>query len=164
MSIIYEALKKMQDSHKETPGVIMNSPLKAASRKFWLKKQLGLSFIGIALGILLVWLIMNKLTAQHKVYTSAPAIRQKAGIQHQKTASPAPAASAKIATDEKTPNQEMPELILNGIVLSEDGNLALINDQMARVGDEIDGIRIEEITNKQVILTFKDQKIVLENK
>ena len=65
---------------------------------------------------------------------------------------------------EELPVQETPELILNGIVLSADGNLALINEEILKVGDDIRGAKVEEISDKQVSLTFQNQKIILKKK
>ena len=79
----------------------------------------------------------------------------------------APAAVNDLRTQnnqEELPVQETPELILNGIVLSADGNLALINEEILKVGDDIRGAKVEEISDKQVSLTFQNQEIILKKK
>lgn len=66
--------------------------------------------------------------------------------------------------EEKTSDARIRELTLNGILLSQDENLALINDQVVIVGDDIEGAKVEEIANKQVTLSFENQTITLKRK
>lgn len=165
MSIIYEALKKMQGASAAPPPAPAGAPasLKPHPPKSSLKKQTSITFIGIALGILLSWMSMHKLTISSPTQkTAQPKTTQPLRIPSPPPSTAAPAPSN--TPDTQTSRQQMPEFLLNGIVLSEEGNLALINDQITKVGDEIEGAKIEEITNTQVVLDFKNQKILLKNK
>ena len=55
-------------------------------------------------------------------------------------------------------------LVLEGIMISNDNNTALINGQVCIVGDTIEGALIEAINEKEVHLSYQGQKITLKNK
>lgn len=169
MSIIYEALKKTQDSPKgENPAAASASPKepprpKAPPRR----KQASLALAGIALGIFLAWALMNKLAGTSAKNTALSPQAQGQPSERQTLVNPLPPGNSGAPSDTAgahASGQQTPHFILNGIVLSDEGNLALINGQVSKVGDEIEGAKIEEIANKQVVLSFKNQKIVLKNK
>lgn len=158
MSIIYEALKKTQASaegvNKEPGASITNS---AVPKPPHFKKQAILAITGAALGILFTWLITNKLyhPAQSRIEkTEKPA-----------TLNPPPKNKPTLKNPDKAvATKNLPQLLLSGTVLSEDGSIAMINDQICKLGDEIEGAKIVEITAAQVTLSFKNQEIILKNK
>lgn len=145
MSIIYEALKKTQTSpdgiNRQSPAGVKDP---ANPKPSLFKKQAGLSIAGVALGIIFTWLITNRL--------SSPLSPPRNNKPQQK------------ARHTAGPSGVLPQLLLNGIVLSEDGSIAMINDQICKAGDEIEGAKIVEITPSRVTLSFKNQEIVLKNK
>jgi len=157
MSIIYEALKKTQESPE---GVNQQAALPKGKhlpspKAPPLKKQLFLSAAGVALGISFTWVIMNK-----PFVPAAPVLIEKTGQpsplnppRNNKTPGKNPDISAS--------SRGLPHLILNGIVLSEDGSIAMINNQICKAGDEIEGAKIVEITASRVVLSLKNQEIVL---
>lgn len=172
MSIIYEALKKLSPGDAELreskeasvqDGSPQESnppqkliPLSAALKPRAVFLRIALALGGITIGILVTWIIMNKLTAPLNSPTASP-------IKEAQPVHPAlaPPLLAGVGLARRGEVQEAPELILNGIVLSADGNLALINEEIVRVGDDIREAKVEEITDKQVTLTFQGQKIIL---
>lgn len=165
MSIIYEALKKVSRkdndaSHNESnppPGPTSSSALIKSTAK----KKLMLALIGTTLGILVTWLMMDKLTAPF----SPSALLNSHAASPIKEAQPQDTdSSATLNANEKLPAPGAPELILNGIVLSADGNLALINEEILQAGDDIRGAKVQVITDKQVTLTFQNQEIILKKK
>ncbi|MFA5286929.1 MAG: general secretion pathway protein GspB, partial [Candidatus Omnitrophota bacterium] len=60
----------------------------------------------------------------------------------------------------KTPE---PTLALSGIFFQQDKGYALINNQILKVGDTIQGAKVEEINLDKVILEFEGRKITLIN-
>lgn len=58
--------------------------------------------------------------------------------------------------------KKAPVLILNGTLISEDKNLAIINDQIVEVGEEIDGVKILNILSPgQVLVEFEGQEFTI---
>ncbi len=53
---------------------------------------------------------------------------------------------------EAPPPEQPPELQLQMVVLSEHGNVALINGQLYRVGDQLAGGQIDEIRRQEVVV------------
>lgn len=156
MSIIYEALKKTRASPESASReTLPKSKDLINPRPSLFKRQAGLAASGAVLGILFTWIITHKL--------SAP-------IPIGKTQLPPPLNPPKNSkAAQKTPDaagssRALPHLLLNGIVLSEDGNIAMINNQICKAGDEIEGAKIVQITSSQVTLSFRNQEIVLKNR
>ena len=159
MSIIYEALRKIQNSSKGAFRANPNAPLKSVpTRRPSVKKEILFALAGITAGFFAVRLIAEP----RKPPNTAPPALLEAVLT--RPVSARVNAAAPIATHEETHEQKIPELILNGIVLSKDGNLALIQERILKVGDDVEGAVIEEITDKQVVLAFQNQKIVLKTK
>lgn len=167
MSIIYEALKKLsprdielqgskeasaQDgSPQESNPPQKSTPLSAALKPRAVFLRIALALGGVTIGILAAWLATALLNSP-----AASPIREAPAL--------APLLRAGAGLARKSGVQETPELILNGIVLSADGNLALINEEILKVGDDIREAKVEEITDKQVTLTFQNQEIILKKK
>ena len=176
MSIIYEALKKISrkdtnTSHNESnpsPRPTSSSAvIKSAS-----KDKPVLALAGITAVILVIWIMMNKLTAP-STFQKMQAAKQTASAALLHSAAPSPIkeaqpqgsdGSAALSANEKLPAPEAPELMLNGIVLSADGNLALVNGEILQAGDDIQGAKVQVITDKQVTLSFQNQEIILKKK
>jgi len=55
----------------------------------------------------------------------------------------------------------VPHFTLTGILLGSDYSLAVINDNIVREGDEIDGFRVKKVGEKMVILKGEHQEITL---
>ena len=192
MSIIYEALKKMQNGPQDEsnlPPKPTSIPATVKPRTMFLgmRRSFVLALTVITAGILIARLITNKPEGQ-----CLPAGRQGAASDqpegsgwasdsptHSRSHKPTAQSSHKKiypaagttplreqtrSAKEKLSAQETPELILNGIVLSLDGNLALINEEILKVGDDIRGAKVEEIIDQQVTLTLQGKKIILKKR
>lgn len=141
MSIIYEALKKTRESPESASReTLPKSKDLPNPRPSFFKKHAGLAAWGAVLGILFTWVITHKLSA------------------------PKNSKAAQRNPDAAGSSRALPHLLLNGIVLSEDGNIAMINDQICKAGDEIEGAKIVRITSSQVTLGFRNQEIVLKSR
>lgn len=160
MSIIYDALKKTQTNPESASRETLTKGKDLLNPKSSLfKKQAGLAASGAVLGILFTWIIAHRLSAP----AGAPVPIGKTGL-------PLPLSLPKNSkAAQKTPNaagssSALPHLLLNGIVLSKDGNIAMINNQICKAGDEIEGAKIVQITSSRVTLGFRNQEIVLNNR
>jgi hypothetical protein len=160
MSIIYEALKKTQANPESASreNLPKNKDL-INPRPSLFKKHAGLAASGAVLGILFTWIITHKLPAP----AGAPAPIVKTGLPTPLSLPKNSKAAQKALGAAGSPGA-LPHLLLNGIVLSEDGNIAMINDQICKAGDEIEGAKITRITSSQVTLGFRNQEIVLKNR
>jgi hypothetical protein len=160
MSIIYEALKKTRENPEgASRETLPKSKDLISPGPSLFKKHAGLAAWGAVLGILFTWII----THRQSVPAVAPVPIGKTGL------TPTLSLSKDSKAAQKTPNaagssRALPHLLLNGIVLSEDGNIAMINEQICKAGDEIEGAKIVRITSSQVTLGFRNQEIVLNNR
>lgn len=163
MSIIYEALKKVQGKSDAAAAVPAQPAGKASDANGVLKKSTAVRtiiflLVFLALGMFLIEIVINRwFAARAKKEKTSPI-----------AASYTLPVAEKIELKEPAPSVEssavQPQLVLNGIVLSEDGNIALINDQILKAGDDIDGARVEEISENQVVLSFETRRITLKAK
>lgn len=170
MSIIYEALKKTQDSspREAIPEVKSRSGQAMPN----VKRPLGLAAIVILiLGVSIFWFFRDGTKPQASLKITRPppspsavSAANPAGIALPMHLLSLPAADKEGSNQEGLAQGNLPNLILNGIVLSGDGNIALVNNQIVRVGDAVEGAKVEEISDNQIVLTFKNQKISLRAK
>ncbi|TAN60947.1 hypothetical protein EPN16_04170 [bacterium] len=161
MSIIYEALKKTQASPESARRETLPKSKDLINPKPSLfKKQAGLAASGAVLGILFTWIITHRLPAT----AGAPVPIGKTRLPTPLSLPKNSKAAQQKALSAAGSSRAMPHLLLDGIVLSEDGNIAMINGQICKAGDEIEGAKIVRITSSQVTLGFRNQEIVLNNR
>jgi hypothetical protein len=55
-----------------------------------------------------------------------------------------------------------PNWMLSGLVFAPDGSYAIINDKIARVGDDVQGAKLERIDANEVVLNYQGQQIRLQ--
>lgn len=160
MSIIYEALKKTRENPESASReTLPKSKDLPNPRPSFFKKHAGLAAWGAVLGILFTWIIAHRLSTP----AGAPVPIGKTGPRKLLILSENNKAARK-TSDTAGSSRALPHLILNGIVLSEDGNIAMINGQICKAGDEIEGAKITRITSSQVTLGFRNQEVVLKNR
>ena len=202
MSIIYEALKKTQNSSKNiTADIVSNTgqeqnPKKAGKIPYALASVIviGLGFIfSIFLGKpqeLYKASIVRKseinpsttlridtergvifprpkgrgLNAAERIKESVS--RAPSFANEHKNSPPIPSSSFSFLPSQGAPKEEknLPDFVVNGIVISPDGNIALINDQIIRAGDNIEGARVERIEDSRVVLSYEGRETVLKSK
>ncbi len=177
MSIIYEALKKVQGkSGPASVAQVQAAAGKAASANSPLKKSTAvrtvvLLLVLLALGMFLIEILINRsFSTRAKKEQALPTAASYNPPDYRPIVFEHPPLPAQtnpkepIISAEQSVAELEPQLVLNGIVLSEDGNIALINDQILKAGDDIDGARVEEISENQVVLSFETRRITLKAK
>ncbi len=146
MSIIYDALKKVEQTRQEEP----QDKLRAGTEKPRPRLRIYLTYaVALFLG---VWMMDRTF-----VFFSKPAAKQASqeAIYNYAPVSPAVTkAAAAIAPAKVTFN-------LNGIFFSEDEGFALINNQIVKVGDDVDGAKVLQISVNEVELDSQGSLIKL---
>lgn len=176
MSIIYEALKKTQNSSKNiTADITSNAGQEQNPRKAG-KIPYVVPALAIVIGLgFIFFIILGKYQEIGKVpVVRKPEIKESINralsFDKYKNSPPIPSSSFSslpsqgAPREEKNPQRLQPDFIVNGIVISPDGNIALINDQIIRAGDTIEGAKVERIEDSRVVLSYDDREIVLRSK
>jgi hypothetical protein len=167
MSIIYEALKKVEKSQTEASPILAPAKPKSPAQTNKIKlKYAAIYLFALVVGIFIANIIFG-------IINSKPVITSQQKIQPPPTPAPAsafipapkPAAAIKspepIAAKKAEPQAE--ELVLNGLFFSEDKGYALINNRILKEGDEINGATVKRITLEGAELEFKGATIKLSN-
>lgn len=161
MSIIYDALKKVRvDTAKidNTPGL----PPKPENRKL-LKYAayllaVGLGFISTSM---LFKLNPNLLSPNQQQMPDLQAKKELPLATPALTYTPPPEElMSELATAAKPAS---PTLVLNGLLLSQDGRYAIVNNQIVKEGDVIEGAVVKRISSSGVNLDFKGENLRLGN-
>ena len=148
MSIINEALKKTEQSIQRNSNP-NNIPLKKESKL----KPILLYIIILLAGLFLGNLLLNLLHAVIK--PTLPPIKPISLSTLQPSATPpaAPTPTTLPATEEvKTQTIPKQTFVLNGIFYSDNDGYALVNNQIVRENDLVDGAKIIKITTNSVEL------------
>ncbi len=136
MSIISEALKKVENSSENYPQLLV--PPEPSKKRFnWLVVFL-LAALAIGIGF-------KSLTARHAPKQQISAIP----IPETKQAALVPAPLS------------LPHLQLSGIALMEEKNFAIINGDIFKEGDQVEGAQLVKITKDEVTLDRKGREIQL---
>ncbi|RKY29442.1 MAG: hypothetical protein DRP74_08805 [Candidatus Omnitrophota bacterium] len=139
MSIIYDALKRLEDKSKKHAGLEADRPEGGKSK---LSKVVFAVLFLIALSsVSLLVIKIYKMPARH-----TPLASETLRIPNEKISSPRKEASG---------------LSLNGIFFSDGEYLALINDRMVKVGDYIGKAQVVKIEPDGVEVKFKDSTLRL---
>jgi hypothetical protein len=155
LSIIYDALKKVEEttdkgsSGKEEP--------KAKDR--CKPKPILIYILVILLGLFVGNMAISLLTRPKAKPISSSAL--PAVIPVNKI--PAPIREEKTAPSLNPAQTREPALTLNGVFFEQDQGYALINNQILKVEDIIQGAKVEEINLEKVVLEFEDRKLTLIN-
>lgn len=152
MSIIYDALKKVEQSTKSANGKNITSEITKDDKKQHPKKYLLYGTV-VLFGVFaasLFFSLFSKKPIPQELPPPAPA------------SSPAPiAVTAPPALEQEAKNPEQVFFALNGIFFSEDEGYALINNRIVKVGDEIQGATVVRITSDEVELKEADTSRIL---
>lgn len=152
MSIIYDALKKVERSQNLNPEIKINKADKARHKIYLIYALV------VVLGFFaanLLWGFLIKPLPEKVNVASGDAVKI-AKAQEIKPVAPTPAPSPAAATPETKP-----ELTLNGIFFSEDEGYALINNQIVKQGDTVDGAKVVRIDVAEVELESQGSVIKL---
>lgn len=153
MSIIYEALKKTDAQNQKLPE-------QKPAKKY-------LTFVMVILGIAGAVGIVRYLDNYAFIKSNKPAAKHLVAEAQPSSMALAPEIAANklpAAKITETKSAFPDNLVLTGILVSEDGNLALIDDRILKVGDTIDGAAILNIQPDRVELSYQNQKITLKNR
>lgn len=159
MSIIYNALKKAQKSLTSFPKPIINSNIRKNSfqNKPSNKKYILIILSGIVLGIFGIRFAIDKSVLRLSITDKNNKEETIAKIQSQEDIKSTPQAQSNTTTTVTTP----PSFILNGIVVSDSGNAAIVNGRIVDVGDKIEGAIVKKISAQEVTIDFQGQEIIL---
>jgi hypothetical protein len=174
MSIINEALKKTEEYLQKNSAKDSSLPPKPARAKPFLLYTLIL-LAGLALGNFILNLLSHKLQSN-----GLPSSRQSHKIQStqtpgktalpitQTTNSPPLAALPNPLSEEKKPTAQASKeslkeglFVLNGIFISDNDGYALVNNQIVRENEYVDGAKVGLITTNTVELDNAGQTITL---
>lgn len=147
MSIIYDALKKVENTTKDRKP--LDSSIKPG-------KKTGFSQYMIYALIICVGVFAAKVFFEFlaPVKTNQPSEKNEP--------KPLPVLVEEIKQQPKaTPLQPKAEFTLNGVFFSQGQGYALINNQISKVGDVVDGATVGSITIEGVELTRQDETIRL---
>ena len=147
MSIIYDALKKVEVAVDKTPTVKIDK-----GHKPHFKAYLIYTLV-ICLGFFVAYIFFGLFTKPLKTSTTV-AVKSPAPPPSSLLPPPAPP-----STDIQKPAQ--PSLTLNGVFFSEGQGYALINNRIVKEGDLIDGVTVVRITLEEVDLDFQGSSIKL---
>ena len=155
MSIIYDALKKVETG------------LKIENKKILNTKPIFI-YVGIVvIGFLVAQFLFNSFTPAtpvSKLKVSVTAL--KAAAQQQPQQQLLPQAQPQQTQPQPLPQSQeqpavMPSLVLNGIFFTGNDGYCLINNQILKVGDEIEGVVVEKISEQEVELSNRGTTIKL---
>ena len=143
MSIINDALKKADKSVFAVKAVIKGRP--AQKYRFYI-------LISV-LGAVSAFVLLSVLLRSPSVPASPLALPP-----------PVAAVLPDFAPPVQPEIEQLPSLTLNGIFFSEDkGYWALIDNTIAKVGDTVKGAVLVNISENEVVLSYKGQEIKLKN-
>lgn len=151
MSIINEALKKTEEHLQKNSAKDSPLPPKPSGLKPYILYILIL-LAGLALGNFIFNLLSYKIQTTQTPKKSAFAVTPA-------TDSPIPAVLPSQPPEETKPTET--SFVLNGIFFSDNDGYALVNNQIVRENDYVDGAKVGSITASTVKLDNAGQIIIL---
>lgn len=156
MSIIYDALKKVERSYDAKAG----AKKEEKHPKFVFKKIYFLYLLLIGISVVTARFFFTKAPPQQVEPAQVQAPPQ---VQVPLTV-PAPQEAQAPAPPIDTKKKLEESLVLNGIFFSGDEGYALINNQIVKQGDLIEGATVKQIGLNEVELEFEGSTIKLYGK
>lgn len=166
MSIIYEALKKVEKLQLIKPGApAQDQPKQPDGRKRIKLMPVAIYIIALAAGIFIANIIFTTLTRKSATRITQKTQQPAAALPSPATAAPLPAAAIKppeppVARKSQAQSEE---LVLNGLFFSENTGYVLINNRILKEGDEINGAIVKRITLEGAELESAGGPIKLSN-
>ncbi len=157
MSIITEALKKTEASIQKNSLYESSSQNKQPKKKPYL-----FYFLAFIAGLFLISLVFMAINRKVEPPIAEPAkavprpAKEPENIQQLPAEEPAVLAE-KLDKPEKS-------FLLNGIFFSDNNGYALVNNQIVRESDSVDGAKVEKITENTVELNSQGEIITLSTK
>ena len=165
MSIIYDALKKVETSQTDDSKTKIDKGFKSKLKIYLLYASmicLGLFIANIFYGRLLPKPSLN--TTDIVTSGQPPADKKQTVSSSQPSTEPdALQTSASVETKIETQKENPPSFTLNGVFFSGAEGYALINNRIVKKGDKIDGATVVQVLLDEVDLDFGGSIIKLSN-
>jgi type II secretory pathway component PulC len=157
MSIITEALKKTEASIQKNSLYESSSQNKQPKKKPYL-----LYLLAFIAGLFLISLVFTAINRKTELPIAEPAEAAPRPAKEPETIQQLPAEEPAVLVEE----QDKPEksFLLNGIFFSENNGYALVNNQIVKESDSVDGAKVEKITENTVELNNQGEIITLSTK
>jgi len=167
MSIIYDALKKVEETYNK-------NLLPETDKKHKPKRKTYLSYgLVLCAGLIIAGLSFNFFTFFYSNLSKS----ESDTVYSKKSQSPKAGQNAAMPPETSSPNElpivSLPErkkqlessLVLNGVFFSEnEGGYALINNQIVKEGDVINGATIKKIGLDEVKVELQDSVFILSDR
>lgn len=165
MSIIYDALKKIEVSTDINSTVKIDTTNKPRNKS---KYKIYLVYIlVVCTGFLITGMFLGIFTKPLKTFDTNLISKNLPRVENiEKLNSPQLLSQDKILSDVNIPVSNQPKIepkysfILNGVFFSYDEGYALINNQIVKKGDVIDGATVVRIDLDEVTLEAKDSSTI----
>ena len=171
MSIIYEALKKVEKLQSAIPAFPVGAKKEKKEPRVNTYLLYGIYAGIVVAGFFIASIILSFLTKPLPIETHLLPSKPEEKLASQKdrareltpaqTPTPQPAA---LPTLPEPKNEPLPELVLNGLFFSENEGYVLINNHILKEGDEINGAVVKRISLDGVELDSQGSIIKLSNK
>lgn len=156
MSIIYDALKKVESSQAREPGKKIDGGLKPKPKAYLL-------YILIACVCLFIANVFyGRLSRENPLIHPTPERKEPVYSGH-KIPTPILQETQPLETKAQPQEQASPVFTLNGVFFSGSEGYALINNRVVRNGDVIDGATVVRISLDEVDLELGGNSIKLSN-
>lgn len=167
MSIIYEALKKVEKSQAAVASIIVDDTTPNAKAKTNpLLCGIFYTFIAVV-GFFLANFVFELIAKPPALSSRAKPQQTAAKLEASSNLPASPLQQAPLTNVQRTAvtikKDLLGELVLNGLFFSEDKGYCLINNQILKEGDEIDGAIVKRITLDGAELETKNSIIQLSN-
>lgn len=153
MSIIYDALKKVEKAHLHSPPLLPSKPPKVK-----LKNYLGYILL-VCVGIFITRIIFALFIPKTTLTKPLPA--ENITALPQQILAPASPAPLEKSVPEPLVKKTAPALTLNGVFFSENQGYALINNRIVKEGEIIAGAQVKEIGLDGVELEIQGESVKL---
>lgn len=153
MSIINEALKKTEQQLQKNAG----------SENLALKPKPGIKPVLLYILILLAGLALGNIIfnlLRYKVKPAKPIEKTVSSSQLPVAPVVLPAAPDAVMPQVMPPAPKQ-DFVLNGIFFSDSGGYALVNNQIVKQGDSVDGAKVVKITVNSVEINWEGEIITL---
>lgn len=166
MSIIYDALKKVEEASSKNLGTEMDKSSKSMPKKIAYHKKIPkilISVLVVCLGVFVANIFFGIFPKplSNNTYTG---IKDQPGVDKKQDVSVHPGLPKETPLEVKPSVKESPpSFVLNGVFFSGDEGYALINNRIVKKGDKIDGATVVAISLDEVNLEAEGSIIKLSN-
>jgi len=153
MSIIDEALKKTEEAIQRNSAKETSKPINKQKPKPYL-----IYIFTLIACIFLASLIFTIIKHKNEPVNPSEPLKTTPIEKESQTPKTLPAAASPLPEEQPKPEKKF---ILNGIFFSDNGTYALVNNQIVRKNDLVDGAKVEKITVNSVELNNEGKIITL---